>query len=135
VYRHLADLTVAAHVAWVAFVVLALPVILAGGALGWRWVSNRWFRSVHLGMILLVVARALFWPECPLTSWEADLRGLAGQHGFEGSPAGEFLHELIHPDLPLWVFPVVYVLFGLLVLGSFWAVPVRWGPRAGPVRP
>jgi hypothetical protein len=133
VYRHLADLTAALHVAYVAFVVLALPVILVGRALRWRWVANRWFRSAHLGMILAVVARALVWSECPLTAWERSLRELAGQTDFEGSPAGRVLHALIHPDLPLWAFPTAYAVFALLVLGTLWLAPVRWCPGR-PVR-
>ncbi len=126
VYRFLADLTVALHVAYVAFVVLGLGLILVGRALRWQWVANRWLRTVHLAMILLVVLRALIWAECPLTTWERDFRELAGQRGFEGSPVGHILHALIHPDLPLWVFPAVYVFFGLLILGTFWVAPVKW---------
>lgn len=134
-YQLLADVVVALHVGYVACVVFGLLLILVGKARGWQWVRNRWFRGVHLAMIVGVVLRALIWTECPLTWWEADLRELAGQVNFEGSPVGKVLHDLIHPSLPLWVFPVVYVLFGGLIVGAFWLVPVRWRTHQSTTEP
>jgi hypothetical protein len=131
-YRLLADLTTAAHAAYVACVVFGLLLTILGKLFGWQWVTNRWFRSIHLAMIALVVLRTIVWPECPLTWWERDLRTLAGQINdegeinFEGSPVGEVLHHLIHPDLPLSVFPPVYAAFGLLIVATLWFVPVNW---------
>jgi hypothetical protein len=127
-YGWLADLMVAIHVTYVTCVLLGLVVILLGRALGWRWVSNRWFRSAHLLLIVAVVVRALLNPVCPLTTWEMDFAARAHQQGVERSAVGHFLHDLIHPHLPLWVFPVVYILFALLVVAAFWLVPVRWRP-------
>jgi hypothetical protein len=126
-YPLLADLIAALHVGYVACVLFGLVLILAGRVLGWRWVANRWFRSAHLAMIVGVIVRAAVWDECPLTWWERDLRGGFSAAHFEGHAVGRFLHDLIHPDLPLWVFPVIYVSFGLLVLATFWVVPVNWG--------
>src|SRR4051812_35104088 len=107
-YVFLADLMAGLHVGYVLAVVLGLLVTLAGGMLGWQWVRNRWFRMAHLTMIVGVVIRAAIWRECPLTWWERDLRELAGQVNFEGSVVGKFLHDLIHPELAWWVFPIVY---------------------------
>lgn len=132
-YRTLADVIAGLHVAYVACVVFGLLLILVGHALGWKWVSNRWFRLVHLAMIVGVVIRALIWTECPLTWWERDLRDLAGQVNFEGSPVGKVLHDLIHPDLPLWIFPIVYAAFGLLIVAAFWIAPVNWRSRTSPL--
>ena len=131
-YSFLADLVAGIHVAYVLAVVLGLVLILAGRLWGWRWVANRWFRCFHSALIAGVVVRAMIWAECPLTWWERDLRTLARQQGFEASAVGEFLHDLVHPDLPLWVFPATYVIVGLLILGTFWIVPVNWHPRRLP---
>jgi hypothetical protein len=126
-YVFLADVVAGLHVAYVLAVLLGLLLTLLGGALGWRWVSNRWFRSAHLAMILGVVLRASIWTECPLTWWERDLRAAGGQVNYEGSVVGKFLHDLIHPaSVPGWVFPVVYVTFAVLIVAAFWLVPVRW---------
>ena len=122
-YAFLADLVAGLHVSSVLAVVLGLVVILAGGMLGWRWVRNRWFRLAHLTMIVGVVIRAAIWRECPLTWWERDLRVLAGT---EATGVGKVLHDLIHPELAWWVFPIVYAAFAVLVIAAFWFVPVRW---------
>src|SRR5690242_3257363 len=140
VYRFLADLVAVIHVSYVLCVVLGLAAILVGRALGWGWVRNRWFRLAHLAMIAIVVVRAVVWAQCPLTWWEHDLRVLGGQVtaegavDYEGHRLGEFFHNVIHPEdvpgwdleFPRWFFPVVYGLFGALVVAAFWLAPVRW---------
>jgi hypothetical protein len=126
-YRLAADGVAGIHLAWVLIVLLGLVLILVGAARGWAWVRSPWWRGLHLGMILLVIARATLWSdECPLTTWERDLRSLGGQENYEGSPVGWFLHAVIHPPLPTAVFPVIYIAFGTLVLATFWFVPIRW---------
>ena len=126
VYVWLADIVVAVHVAYVACVVFGLLLVLLGKALGWQWVHNRWFRGIHLAMILGVVARTTILTDCPLTTWENDLRKMGGQVDLEGSRVGYVLHRVIHPGLPTWVYPVVYVLFAMLVVATLWIVPVAW---------
>ena len=127
-YRFLADLTVIAHLAYFCFVVLALPLILLGGYLGWAWVRNFWFRMIHFAMIAVVVAEELLGIACPLTTWERDLRLRAGGVVYRGSFIGHWVHELLFVDLPPWAFTVIYCAFGLLVLASLVWVPPRW-PR------
>lgn len=129
----LADIVAAIHVGYVACVVFGLLLILAGRWLGWNWVSNRWFRLAHLAMIVGVVLRAIVWTECPLTWWERDLRGGFAPENFVGAPVGKFLHDLIHPEFPHWVFFTVYAAFALLVIAAFWVAPVNWRPA--PPRP
>jgi predicted Na+-dependent transporter len=134
-YALLADLMAGLHVAYVAVVVFGLLLILVGKALGWKWVGNRWFRVIHLSMIVGVVIRAAIWKDCPLTWWEEDLRALAVEQGTKGSSLGLFLHDLIHPSaqvVPLWIYPIVYVAFAALVVAAFWLVPVNWKPRRDP---
>jgi len=130
-YVFLADVIAAIHVGYVLAVLVGLVLILVGKAVGWRWVGNRWFRLIHLGMIVIVILRAAIWDACPLTWWEQDLRTLGGQVDYEGSPVGKFLHDLIHFNAPLWVFQTAYVCFGLLVAAAFWLVPVRWREPRG----
>src|SRR5262249_47003593 len=101
----MADILVTVHVAFVAFVLLSLPLILLGGALGWGWVRNFWFRVIHLvsiafgaggGVGATVYAwsdeeaawkeeEARWWVECPLTTWERDYRRTYStrERGFE----------------------------------------------------
>ena len=132
-YRILADAVLITHVAFVAFVVLGLLVILAGGACGWRWVRNPWFRAFHLAGISLVVAQAWFGVLCPLTTFEMALRERAGDSTYEGSFIAHWLQALLYYEAPWWAFTLVYTLFGLAVAVSWWKVrPRPFRARAGP---
>jgi len=124
--RLLADLILIVHTAFIAFVVLALPVTLIGGALRWRWVHNRWFRGAHLAAVVFVVLQQWAGLWCPLTRWENQLRTAAGQAGYPEGFIAYWLHAVIFFDLPRALFTVAYTLFGALVLLALWAVPVYW---------
>lgn len=128
-YRLAADGVLIAHVGIVLFVVLGLALTLLGGALRWRWVSNRWFRGVHLLMIGVIVAQAWGGVVCPLTTWEMRLRGLGGQRTYDETFVAHWLGNLLFVHAEPWVFIVAYSAFGVLVLLSFQWVPVRWRPR------
>ena len=126
IYRFFADLIVVLHVTYVAFVVLALPLILLGAFLDWAWVCNFWFRLVHFAMIAVVVAEALLGIVCPLTTWENQLRVWAGDADYPGSFVGRWANELLFFEAPPWVFTVIYCLFGLAVFAALvWAPPRR----------
>jgi hypothetical protein len=124
-YRLLADLIVAIHSGYVAFVVVGLLLILVGWACGWRWVRNWWFRVLHLAAITIVALEAVFDIACPLTTWEQRLRQMAGDQVSHGTFIGDVLHNLIFVDAPSWAFPVAYVTFALVVAATFWLAPPR----------
>lgn len=131
-YRIAADAIVVAHFAYVIFVIVGLFVVLLGGLLGWQWVRNRWFRLVHLSMILVVVLEAWAGITCPLTTWENNLRVLAGDTTYEGAFIANLVHRLLfYENVPKWIFTAAYTTFGSLVAGSFWLVPVRWRGASG----
>jgi hypothetical protein len=122
----MADILVAVHVAFVAFIVLGEAAILAGAVLKWGWVSNLWFRLAHLAAIVFVALEAVFGMLCPLTRWEFELRERAGQGGRSGTFIGRILHDILYYDFPPWVFVVAYVSFALLVAATLFIVPPRW---------
>lgn len=128
-YSLLADLIVAIHVAYVSFVVLGQAAILAGAALHWEWVRQRWFRLLHLAAIIVVALEALANIACPLTVWEDELRKLAGQSVEEGTFIGRCLDGLLFYNFPTWVFTSMYVGFALVVLATWILVPPRWRER------
>src|SRR5262245_5814882 len=135
----LADLVVAIHVGYVAFVVVGEILILIGIWRHWGWVRNRWFRILHLLAILIVAGEAMLNITCPLTVWEAQLRGRAGQVMTAGNSAsqgtflGKLMHELIFYDIPDWVFNTSYVIFAVLVALTFWYAPPRWKTRGAAI--
>ncbi len=124
--RILADGTVVFHACYVGFVVLGLAAILLGGACRWNWVRNVYFRVVHLAMIAIVVGEALAGIPCPLTIWEKQLRVQAGQASYAGDFIGYWVHRLIFYRAEPWVFTLLYVTFGLLVVAGLVLVPPRW---------
>lgn len=121
-----ADLLVGFHFLYVLFAVTGELVVLAGGLLRWRWVRNLPLRVTHLAAVALVAAEALLGVVCPLTSWEYDLRVLAGQRVERDiSFVGRLVRSIIFYDFPTWVFTVTYVAFALLVAGTFFLFPPR----------
>jgi hypothetical protein len=130
--RLLADVIVVFHATYVSFVVFGLAAILLGIALRWSWVRNIWFRSIHLLTIGIVVGESLAGVPCPLTVWEARLRKAAGQTGYTGDFLGHWVHRLIFFRPHPWAFTLIYTLFGLAVLVTFFAAPPRRSRRLDP---
>lgn len=121
----LADLVLAVHAAFVAFVVLGLVAILAGGVRGWAWVRSPGFRVLHLAAIAGVTLEAWAGIECPLTTWENALRLRAGQGPYGTGFIADWLSRLIYYQAPAWVFTAGYTAFAILVAIAWWWVPPR----------
>jgi Na+(H+)/acetate symporter ActP len=131
VFSALADVALITHVAFIAFVVVGLLVILLGGMRGWNWVRNPWFRLLHLASIGLVVVQAWLGIICPLTTLEMALREKAGDSTYGGTFVAHWLQRLIYYEAPPWVFAVSYTVFGLAVVGSW----LKFRPRRFSERP
>lgn len=130
-YAALADLMLAAHFAFVLFVVGGFVMTWIGYFCGWEFVRNFWFRLAHLLAMAVVFLEALGGVVCPLTTWEEQLRALAGQQrDYGGSFIQHWLHRLMFFDLSERTFQVVYGLsFAFLVL-TFCVVRPRGPKRA-----
>lgn len=124
-YGFLADLMVAIHVSYVAYVVLGQLLIWVGLLAGWRWVRNLWFRLTHLLAITIVVYEEVMDIRCPLTVWEEELRVRAGQPVTGETFLGRLLHSLIFYDFEPWVFTLIYLTCGTVVLLTFILYPPR----------
>lgn len=122
-YLFLADLILATHALFVAFVVLGLLSILLGKYRRWAWVRNLRFRLIHFAAIGIVIAEAWLGLVCPLTEWENRLREAAGGSGYSGSFIQHWLHQILYYDFAPWVFTVVYSAFGVLVLIAWLLIP------------
>lgn len=138
----LADLIVALHLAYVAFVLLGFAAIWIGAWRRWSWARRPAFRIAHLLCTLVVAAEALLGITCPLTEWEHDLRVSAGQlPRFEGpgpelapiSFVGRLVRSVLFYDAPAWALTTCYVVFGAFVLATFVLFPPRFRrSRANP---
>jgi hypothetical protein len=128
-YSLLADLVVAIHLAYVAYILLGLVLILLGLWRKWGWVRNPWFRLTHFAAILVVVLELLFGTDCPLTVWEVRLRLSAGQPVGEATFVGRLMHYLLYAAVPGWTAPVIYVGCALAIAAAFVLGPPRRGGR------
>ena len=114
--HYLPDLVLCIHLLWVAFIVISVPLIILGGKLDWRWVRNRWYRLIHIVMMLIVAAEAVLGIVCPLTTWEHSLRMQAGEPGYRQGLIADFVGRLLFYDFEPIVFTVGYLLFLALIL-------------------
>ena len=122
----LADLILVVHFGFVLFVVGGLVLVWIGAAMGWRWVRNSWFRAVHLAAIVFVAVEALAGIWCPLTVWEAALRGGQAEKSF----VAYWIHRAMFYELPEGFFTIAYALFALaLALTWYWVRPAPAGTK------
>ncbi len=127
----LADAVLALHLVFVAFVVLGLALVLAGGVWRWSWVRMPWFRALHLVAIVMVAAQTWLGIECPLTTLEMALRVRAGASVYAGSFIGHWLQSILYFRAPNWVFALCYSLFALAVAAAWvWVRPRPFTARA-----
>jgi hypothetical protein len=119
----LANLILATHALFVAFVVLGLVAVLLGKYRHWGWVRNLRLRLTHLVAIGIVIAESWLGLVCPLTEWESRSREAAGGAAYSSSFIQHWLHEILFYDFDPWVFTAAYTLFGILVLLAWLLVP------------
>jgi len=126
-YGFMADMMGLLHLVYVGFVVVGQLLIIAGIIFHWQWIRNFWFRIIHLVMIVVVALEAVVDFQCPLTSWENELRDLAGQPRRGDSFIASLVHDVMYWDLPFnhWAFQLSYYLFAALVILTFWLAPPR----------
>jgi hypothetical protein len=126
-YGFLANLIVVIHLAYLAVVLGGLLLILVGIILRWKWIRNPWFRCIHLGMILIVVYEAMIGFECPLTTWENNLRALAGEdYDPDKSFTMKVLNTVLHPS---WATEHTLLVSSFIVAGLILAQFLLAPPR------
>ena len=126
-YSFWADLVVTFHLFYIIFAVGGQAVILVGLWLKWRFVRLAAFRIAHLIAVAFVAFEAVIGMVCPLTEWENNLRQLAGQSvDRDISFVARLIRMIIFYDFPQWVFSVMHILFGLVVIMTFVFAPPRF---------
>lgn len=119
-----ADAILLIHFAFVLFVFGGMCLIWIGRWRRWKFVRNFWFRVAHLTAIATVAVESLAGYVCPLTTWENQLRLLAGaEERYAGSFIQHWLHRLMFFEWPERTFTILYLAFFLLVALSIWLVP------------
>lgn len=126
----IADIVMLIHFALIAFVVGGQAVIIIGYHRKWRLATSRLLRGIHFACILYVVVQAWAGQWCPLTLLENRYREAAGQESYRSSFIQDWVGRLIYYDAPLWVFTIIYTIFGFVALIYWWMVERRCA-RAG----
>jgi hypothetical protein len=120
-----ADMVLALHVLFVAFIVIGLVFVYIGKVLSWSWIRNPWFRLLHLVAIGVVVIQAWFGIICPLTMLEMELRAQAGDVVYGMTFISYWLGKILYYQFPEWVFVISYTVFAAAVVYSWYLVPPR----------
>ncbi|HLM06800.1 MAG TPA: DUF2784 domain-containing protein [Blastococcus sp.] len=68
----------------------AVLFMLTGSLLALRWPAVLW---LHLPVSLTILALYLTGSDCPLTTWELELRAAAGESGYRGGFIGHYVTE------------------------------------------
>src|SRR4029077_8036575 len=92
----------------------------------WMWVRNPWFRTTHLVAILIVVYELMVKANCPLTTWEMQLRGSAGKATNQTTFMDRLLSFILVADAPRWLVTDLYFAFGIAIVLLFVFAPPRW---------
>lgn len=121
----IADLILIVHFLYFLGVVVPVPLILIGRFCRWAFVRNIWFRRIHLTMLLAIVVQVPFQILCPLTVWEQHLRDRHGKTGPGESFIAHWVGRLLYYDFPLWIFSILYLTFGLLVILLYFRIPPK----------
>lgn len=124
-YPLIANSVLVTHVCFVVFVILMVPLILIGGAKGWRWVRCPWLRGFHLAGIIVVAAQSWAGIVCPLTTLEVWLRKQGGETAYTRSFIEYWLKQLLYWDAPSWMFVAAYTVFAIVVISTWFFVPPR----------
>jgi len=126
-YGPFADVLIVIHLFYVVFAVGGQAFILLGAILKWKGVRNPPFRIGHLAAVGLVAVEAAMGIDCPLTVWEYDLRQLAGRPAEQHlSFIARLARLIIFYNFPDWVFTLMHIAFGLLVISTFILIPPQF---------
>lgn len=128
-YAFWADVLVVLHAAYVAFVVVGLLLILLGVPFRWEWVRNPWFRVIHLLMIGVVALETLVGWECPLTTWENQLRLAAGEPITGTTFVGRLLNEILFLSVPAGLIVYCHLGCAAIIVLAFVLAPPHWKRR------
>ncbi len=120
-YRLLVTVILAAHFAFLAYVVL-------GGLLAVRWPRAFWPHLVAAGWGLAVVTAAL---TCPLTYAEAWARRHAGEGAVTRGFIDRYIEGVLYPERYT---NLLRVLVAVVVLGSWTWAFARWRTRRAATR-
>jgi len=122
---HLAQLVLTIHALVALFVIVGMVAIPLGARLGWPIVYSMSWRGAHLAIVILIALQKVLGQTCFLSVWEFDLLDRAGL-AVAGMPASQaLLIRIMHWNMPLWFFTVLYLIVLAYTLVLWLVVPPR----------
>ena len=115
IYRILADVLVALHLAFVLFVALGGILVLRRGS--WAWIH---FPVATWGALVEFMG----WI-CPLTPFEVRLRTIGGEAGYEGGFVENYLIPLLYPGELTRAHQLVLGFLVVALNAAFYGLAVR----------
>ncbi len=122
----LANLILILHFFYVSFIIIGLAIIYLGYFMKWTFIRNPVFRWIHLSAMAIVIIEVLFGIFCPLTEWEAELRGAQKISAYSSGFIPYWVHHLLFYNWSPLVFESVYILLFLFMIASMFIVPPRY---------
>ena len=97
------------------FVILSFFLIPLGYYQKWDWVKNKYYRLIHLILMVIIFIETILGFMCPLTLLENFLR-----NNIEiNNKITQIIHQIMYWDLPTYQFIILYLL-SLLYLIFLW---------------
>mgnify|MGYP001241253237 CR=1 FL=1 len=97
------------------FMLLSFFFIPIGYYQKWKWVKNRYYRSIHIILMGIILIETILGFMCPLTKLENFLRNDTKVN----SKFAEIIHLIMYWDLSSYQFIILYLL-SLLYLLFLW---------------
>jgi len=118
-YRIAADIIILLHFAWIVFLTVGFPVVLAVNRAGWR--------IFHFMALVVTLLMQLTGTVCPLTYCEAFLRSQGRETAvYPGDFMIEWIEYIIYvEDATLRAITLCTIGFLAVVVSSFWFRPLR----------
>ncbi len=126
IYIWLSYLMVLLHSLCVLFIVLSVPVIMAGHLLQWPFVKNFYYRSIHLGMLMVPVVETILGLPCPLTLWENQLRKLGGLEEYSKGCLQYWMEQWFHLAINAQTVDITSLLIGISCVFLCFLVPPKF---------
>jgi Protein of Unknown function (DUF2784) len=128
---HVAQIVLALHMAIALFVIFGMVAIPIGALRHWPPVFGFGWRFAHLAVVLGIAVQKLLGQTCFLSVWEFNLLDRASQAHARVPLIHAWAIDIMHWNMPLWFFTVLYVAVLLYIVWLWRAVP----PRLHYVRP
>ena len=109
------EIVLLVHFCIFLFILLSFFFIPIGYHQKWKWVKNRYYRSIHIILMGIIFIETILGFMCPLTILENFLRNDTKVN----NKFTEIIHLIMYWDLPSYQFIILYLL-SILYLVFLW---------------